>query len=212
MIKYIFFDNDGVLVDTEKHFFKATQLILNKYGMELTRERFIELTLIGNEGGWRVARDNGIGEDKIEEMRSERNKLYAGFLENERLIIPGVEETLGLLAGRCKMAIVTSSKRHHFDLIHKNTGILKYFDFILTREDYGKSKPNPEPYLMAVEKSGCSGEECMVVEDSQRGLIAAREAGIRCAVIPGELTSECDFTGAWKILDSIKDIPALLNE
>ncbi len=211
MIKYIFFDNDGVLVDTEKHFFEATRIILNKNGMEFTREEFINLTLIGNEGGWRIARDNGISEEKIEEMRAERNLLYASLLEREKLVIEGVEETLCSLAGKFKMAIVTSSKKHHFDLIHKNSGLLKYFDFILTREDYSKSKPHPEPYLSALEKSGCAKEECIVVEDSLRGLISAEEAGIKCAVIPGALTEGCDFGKAWKVLNSVKELPAVLS-
>lgn len=210
MTKYIFFDNDGVLVDTEKHFFKATQIVLNKNGMEFTREKFIELTLIGNEGGWRIARDRGIAEEKIEEMRIERNILYASMLEQEQLVIDGVAETLYLLAGKYKMAIVTSSKKHHFDLIHKKSGLLKYFDFILTREDYSKSKPHPEPYLAALEKSGCEIDECLVVEDSLRGLISAGEAGIKCAVIPGALTAGCDFSKAWKVLSSIKELPSVL--
>ena len=68
------------------------------------------------------------------------------------------------------MAIVTSSRRVHFDAMHTRTGLIPYFDFVLAREDYALSKPDPEPYLAAMKKSGCGPEECLVVEDSPRGL------------------------------------------
>lgn len=210
MIKYIFFDNDGILVDTEKHFFRSTRDVLAIYGMELTKERFIELTLKGNEGGWRIARENSFSEEKIDEMRKERNLLYSSYMEGENLLIEGVEETLKQLKNNFSMGIVTSSRKNHFELIHGRTNILSFFNFVLTREDYVKSKPSPEPYLKALEISGCSREECVVVEDSERGLAAAYDAGIKCIVIPNHLTQGSDFSKAWKIIDRIEQLTCCL--
>jgi len=210
VIKYIFFDNDGVLVDTEKYFFYATRDTLARYGIVVTEEEFIELTLVGNEGAWGLARKKNYSEEQINSIRNERNEEYARYLKSEKLIIEGVEEVLGKLSGKYKMGIVTSSKRSHFDLIHSGTNILHYFDFILTIEDYGKSKPSPEPYLKAIEMSRCKPEECIVIEDSERGLVSATEAGMQCIVIPHHLTKNCDFSRAWKILDTIKQLPGCL--
>ena len=69
------------------------------------------------------------------------------------------------------------------------------------------SKPNPEPYLTALKKSGFNAEECLVVEDSPRGLASALAAGIRCLVIPNDLTRGASFTGAWRVLESCLEIP-----
>ncbi len=91
--------------------------------------------------------------------------------------------------------------------MHAETGLLPFFDFILTREDYVLSKPDPEPYRLAMERSGCRPEECLVVEDSERGLQAALAAGIRCIVVPNDLTQGAAFAGAWRILPSCREIP-----
>jgi HAD superfamily hydrolase (TIGR01509 family) len=210
MLKTIFFDNDGVLVDTEKYFYQSTKIVLADNGIELTEEKFVEHTLVGNEGGWKIAREMNFTEAEIDKMRIERNKIYDRYLTSEKLLIEGVDKVLEVLSQKYNMGVVTSSKRIHFDTIHRNTGILKYFDFFLTREDYVKSKPSPEPYLKALELSKRKPDECLVVEDSERGLIAAYDAGIRCAVIPHALTEKCDFSKAWVRLNNIMELPALL--
>ena len=118
------------------------------------------------------------------------------MLKNECRIIDGAKEVVEKLYGKYLMGIVTSSRKDHFDIIHEPLGLLKFFDFILTANDYNKFKPDPEPYLLAVEKSGFSNDECLAVEDSERGLISAKAAGIHCFVIPSELTSNGNFTAA----------------
>jgi HAD superfamily hydrolase (TIGR01509 family) len=110
------------------------------------------------------------------------------------------------------MAIVTSSRPEHFALIHDRSGLLKYFDFVLTRDDYVCSKPHPEPYLTALHKSGLRPEDCRVIEDSERGLLAACRAGLGCLVIPGKLTRTGDFSSAERVLANIREVPGALDD
>jgi HAD superfamily hydrolase (TIGR01509 family) len=109
------------------------------------------------------------------------------------------------------MAIVTTSTRAHFELIHKNRLLMRFMDFVLTREDYLLSKPDPEPYLLALRSFGASADECLVVEDSQRGLQAARAAGIDCAIVHNDFTASHDFSGASHLLQSIAEVPGILD-
>jgi HAD superfamily hydrolase (TIGR01509 family) len=104
------------------------------------------------------------------------------------------------------MGVVTSSRREHFEIIHAATGLLPYFDFVMTRENYIKTKPDPEPYLTAVKRCGLSPEDCVIVEDSERGLESAKAAGIKCIVVPHVLTKNSDFSGAWRVLDNIREV------
>jgi HAD superfamily hydrolase (TIGR01509 family) len=210
MIKAIFFDNDGILVDTERLYYAATRDILANVGIDLTREMYIEFFLIKGNGTWHLASEKGLSLDAINNLRDKRNKLYGQMLENESNIIDGVNDVLEKLNGKYLMGIVTSSRKEHFDLIHQPLGILKYFEFILTGDDYKNFKPHPEPYLLAVEKSGCKKGECLAVEDSERGLISAKKAGINCFVIPSELTCNGNFSSADKILKNITELPAEL--
>jgi HAD superfamily hydrolase (TIGR01509 family) len=211
MIKAIFWDNDGVLVDTERLFFLATQHVLATVGIQLTKEQYIELFLVQGKGAWHLAAETGVAPSTIEQLRHERNTLYSTLLCQEPRIIAGVQSVLDALHGTYVMGIVTSSEPDHFALIHQTTGLLPYFRFVLTAGDYTHSKPHPEPYLLAVERSGCRQEECLVIEDSERGLTAAKEAGLRCIVVPSEFTCGSNFAGAYKVLESLSELMAELS-
>jgi HAD superfamily hydrolase (TIGR01509 family) len=132
------------------------------------------------------------------------------LLSGEGLVLPGVRQTLARLAGRYAMAIVTSSRRDHFDIIHAGSDLLPYFSFILCREDYRAAKPDPEPYLLAVRYSGRATGECLVIEDSARGLAAAKAAGLTCWVIPSRQTRGQDFSAADRLLGEAGELLELL--
>ncbi|MCB0732392.1 MAG: HAD family phosphatase [Ignavibacteriae bacterium] len=210
MIKAIFWDNDGVLVDTEHLYYEATRQILNSIGINLNINQYVDLFLKQSGGAWHLVQDKGFSKDQINNFKIERNELYGQMLEKQSNVIDGVIETLDYLYPKYFMAIVTSSKRKHFDIIHQNSGLLQYFDFVIANEDYINSKPDPEPYLLAVKKSGYINEECVVIEDSERGLKSAKAAGLSCFVIPTQLTKNNNFVKADKILSNVKDIMKLL--
>jgi HAD superfamily hydrolase (TIGR01509 family) len=208
MIRAVFWDNDGVLVDTEKLYFQATRELLHRAGVTLTYELFNKISLIEGRSAFDLAVAKGGSPEEIALLQEQRNRRYTELLMGDIRIIDGVKEALCTLRGKIAMAIVTSSRRVHFDAMHAGTGLIPYFDFVLAREDYALSKPDPEPYLTAMKKSGFGPEECLVVEDSPRGLASALAAGIRCLVVPNELTRGNTFTGAWRILKNCSQIPA----
>jgi len=211
VIEAILWDNDGVLVDTEHLYFQATQHVLQSVGISLTEQQYIDLFLVDGHGAWHLAAERGIGADDIARLREERNELYGRWLQQGPRLIPGIVETLGALRGRYVMGVVTSSRKDHFDLIHEHTGLLQYFDFVLTASDYPRVKPYPDPYLKAVERSGVSADVCMAIEDSERGLQAATRAGVRCIVVPTALTRGGRFDPAHRVLTSASEIPAALK-
>ena len=208
MIKAIFWDNDGVLVDTEGLFFRANLETLAGVGITLRWEQFEEISLARGESVLRLAADPGT--DVFYELRRERDDRYADLLTREPLVIDGVREVLEALRGKYVMGIVTSSGHEHFEIIHRQSELLPYFQFVLTMKDCLHTKPHPEPYLKALELAGFAPEECLVIEDSPRGLAAAMSAGIRCIVIPSKLTRGNNFAGAYQVLNSIRELPALL--
>ena len=207
MIRAVFWDNDGVLVDTEKLYFQATRELLQEAGVNLTEMLFQRISLREGRSAFDLALEKGVSQQEIDLLHAERNRRYTELVTGGVRILDGVEETLAKLGGRVLQAIVTSSRRAHFDAMHAKTGLRSHFDFILTREDYALSKPDPEPYRLAMKRSGCRPAECLVVEDSERGLRAAVAAGIRCIVVPNDLTRDGEFAGAWRILRSCREIP-----
>ncbi|MEW6333017.1 MAG: HAD family phosphatase [Thermodesulfobacteriota bacterium] len=207
MIRAVFWDNDGVLVDTEKLYYQATRELLLGAGVTLTKALFRRISLVDGRSAFDLARAKGVSGEEIERLQAQRNRRYTELLTRGVRVMDGVKESLGSLRGKVSQAIVTSSRREHFDAIHAGTGLLSSFDFVLTREDYLLSKPDPEPYLAAVKRSRLDPDECLVVEDSPRGLASALAAGIRCLVIPNELTRGASFTGAWRVLESCREVP-----
>lgn len=206
MIKYIFFDNDGVLVDTERLYYKANFITFQKLGIELSKEMYVENFLKKSNGSWHLLTEKGFDESDISILRMERNQLYSKLLEEEAETIDGVEQVLKQLYEKISMGIVTSSRKDHFDIIHNRTDLIKYFNFFLTSDDYKNTKPDPEPYLKALEISGMNKEECIVIEDSERGLKSAVSAGLKCYIIPTDLTKYSNFSGAEKVLKNITEI------
>jgi HAD superfamily hydrolase (TIGR01509 family) len=204
--KAIFWDNDGVLVDTEELYFKATQRVLADVGIPLTEPDYIELFLIQGRGAFHLALERGMPPDDVERLRTDRNVLYGQWLATETRVMDDVCRVLEALHGRSVMGVVTSSRKDHFDVIHAQTGLLKYFDFVLTAADFRRVKPDPEPYRRAVERAGFDASECVAIEDSARGLEAARAAGVPCIVVPTRLTRGCQFPGAECVLPALGDL------
>lgn len=210
MFKAIFWDNDGVLVDTEKFYYLANSKLLSRYQVDLTEELFRDLYLTQSKGAWHLIPHVNSEPLDISSLKNERNAMYLAMLQTEDYSIPGVEQTLESLKNRYMMGVVTSSRREHFEMIHRRTNYLRFFNLILTREDYDKSKPDPEPYLKALELLAIDPVKVLVVEDSERGLIAAKRAGLTCWVIPNRLSAHGDFSKADKILSNIGEVARLL--
>ncbi len=210
MFKAIFWDNDGLLVDTEILYFKASKEALALVGIELKKDWYIQNQLQQGVSTFDLVREKGIPEPEVQELRQKRNKLYEELLLAEATIIDGVVDVLEQLKGNFQMGVVTSSRKEHFEIIMEKTLLRKYFDFFVTEQDVENTKPDPEPYLTALKISKQKSEDCLVLEDAMRGVQAAKAAGITCYAIPNDLTKDHDFSMADKVLRNLKELPNLL--
>lgn len=209
MLQAILWDNDGVLVDTERLFYEANRDLFAPLGVALSEQHFFDWYLADNCGAWHLMQPPP-APAQIDAWRSERNRQYAQRLAGEHIpAIAGVGEVLSSLAPRLRMGVVTSSNHEHFHIIHARLDLLRHFEFVLTHESYANSKPSPEPYLLGLERLGLGPEQCVVVEDSPRGLQAATAAGMRCLILRNQLTRHYDFPGAYRVVDTM---PQLLAE
>ena len=155
MKKYILFDHDGVLVDTEFWYYKAGERALADIGFTLDKDQYLRGMNQGL-GAWGQARAAGIDEQTIGRQRAVRNDYYQEYLRAEAIEIEGVVETLAELSKYVRMAIVTTSKRVDFEIIHEKRQIKQFMEFVLVREDYKLAKPHPEPYLAGLKRFGAT--------------------------------------------------------
>jgi len=210
MKKYLLFDNDGVLVETEKWYFEANKKSLNEIDVELTFDVYMEIMARGGTA-WEVAKKHGYSQRIIDEQRRRRDIYYREFISSQPIEIEGVAEVLEELSKEYSFGIVTTSRRVDFDLIHAQRDIVKFMDFTLCVEEYPRSKPYADPYLAGMSKFNATKNQCLVIEDSQRGLSSAINAGIECAVVENEFTATHDFSSASYRIKTLQELPSLLK-
>ena len=209
MKKYILFDNDGVLVDTEIWYFEANKKALKELGLTLHMDTYQEIMARGGTA-WEVAIAQGIETSIIDKKRVQRDIYYQDFLQTKNLEIPKVKKVLADLSKKYKMAIVTTSRRVDFELIHKQRGISDFMQFVLCVEDYPRAKPYADPYLKGLELFKATPNQTIVVEDSQRGLMSAVNAKIECVIVKNEFTKTQDFSKATYKINTIEELESCL--
>ena len=205
-ITHLLFDHDGVLVDTEYWYFLATQRELAELNIEITIQDYLQQLVTGESPYAHL-----LPADETDAFVMRRNRRYEIFLTSQDIQIPGVENTLAALRTKYPMAIVTSSLREHFDLIHEQRNIKEFFEFVIARGDYEHAKPAPDSYLTALEEFEIEPHQALVIEDSARGLASALATGIRCVIVKNEFTATQDFSSATAKIDHIADLPGLLG-
>jgi HAD superfamily hydrolase (TIGR01509 family) len=203
-------DHDGLLVDTEQLFFTSTREVFAESGVLLTEQLWSVEYL--SKGGTTASIASTLGLDRsAEKLIAERNRRYKELLRACPPLRPGVIETLQSLFGSVPMALVTGSNREDIDTVHQGTGMLGLFTAIIARADYAAAKPAPDAYIAAAKQLGVAPERSLAVEDSERGMIAALAAGMKCVVVPNNLTRLFEFAGAHAIEESVITVPRYLG-
>ena len=210
MKKFLLFDNDGVLVETEKWYYEANKKALREIDVELEFDVYMEIMARGGTA-WEVAQKLGHKKETIDEQRRRRDGYYQEFITREHIEIDGVLDVLDELSREYKMGIVTTSRREDFELIHSKREIAKYMEFSLCVEEYPRAKPHPDPYLAGMNRFNAIQDECLVIEDSQRGLSSAVNAGIECVIVENEFTLTHDFSSATYRIKKLQELKSLLE-
>jgi len=177
--------------------------IAESLGSEIDSKQYLDYVLVRGQSVFQLAQERGVSSEDIVRLRQERDRRYERLLETEPLLISGARQATESLHMRYAMGIVTSSAPAHFAIIHRSTGLLPCFDFVLMLGAYARTKPAPDPYLAALHRSGLLPDECLVVEDSERGLAAAKSAGLRCVIVPNDFTRSCPFVGAERVVNRL---------
>ncbi|MGX9417556.1 HAD family hydrolase [Vibrio sp. WJH972] len=209
MITHLLFDHDGVLVETEQWYFEATSQALAKLGITMTFDDYKQ-HLVDGTSNWAEAVKLGISPSEIQAVRAWRDQRYQFYLQHEDIDISGVSDVLQDLSQHFKMAVVTTSKRIDFELIHRERSLLNTMSFVLCREDYHKAKPHAEPYQTGLARFGVTPANTLVIEDSKRGLAAAEAAGIKTIKVHNEFVAHQHAFSDYSI-PSLQALPDLLN-
>ncbi len=211
MVTTILFDNDGILMDTEKLYYYACRDTLAEEGFEYTEDMYAHYTLYNNRG----ARDYLMEEQgyDLERAKKVHRRWLDKYMELSRTdteLFPEAMEVLQALKGKFRLGLVTGSKGEEMDIKLAETGIADFFEVMAVRETYKHSKPFPDPYLHTAEMMGVNPEECLVIEDSPRGAVAAKAAGMTCFIWPNGLTKNLEFPEVDRRLKNLNELKTIL--
>ena len=181
MKRCIMFDFDGVIVDSERYALELLMRIMDeKYGVAISEEDAVHV--IGYNTARTLSYLNGkhgtsISVDDYVSKYAEYGNFYMDY-EGLKPIDGAVECISSLRAKGYTIGLVSSTRSKHILYALDRMRMVSLFDFIVTGDMIEHSKPDPEPYLRGLSFSGCSREDCVVIEDSPAGIASGKAAGI----------------------------------
>jgi HAD superfamily hydrolase (TIGR01509 family) len=182
--KAYLFDCDGTIADSMPLHYMAWSKALGEHGCEFSEEQFyawggmptaeIVATLNARQG-LRMA---------VEEVCERKENLYYELLP-ELKAVPEVLEHIEQAQGRIPFAVVSGGTRDSVVRSLGALGLMGRFDTLVCAGEYVKGKPDPEPFLLAAARLGVAAGACLVFEDTEMGIAAAKAAGMKWVRVPG---------------------------
>jgi HAD superfamily hydrolase (TIGR01509 family) len=210
-IAAVIFDMDGVLVDSEPMHFEATRRVLTPLGIEYTdadNERFFGFT---DPEVFRIlAGEHGL-ELREAELVRERTRCIVEMTRASPTPMEGVPDVLHrLVRARYRLALASSSSPDVIAATLDAIGVDDLFEVVVSGLVVGRGKPAPDIFLETARRLGVAPSECLVIEDSRNGLLAAKAAGMSCVAIPCPATRSQDFSEAEYQLERLVELLPLL--
>ena len=191
------FDLDGVIVDTAKYHYLAWKNLANELGFEFTHEQNELFKGVSRKRCLEILLDIGgikANQEEFDTWMFEKNEDYLKYIEkmDESEILPDVPKVLEYLqVGKFPIALGSASK--NAQPILKKVNLLSYFDTIVDGNNVTKAKPDPEVFLIAADQLGVDPENCIVFEDAQAGIQAAKSAGMFVVDVLDQFNIENDY-------------------
>ena len=208
MIKAVIFDLDGVLIDSEPLHCKADTQLLRELGADPPANYFDRFTGWTDAAMWEAIKSDYHLTKSIDQLMKMQVPIKLNLLqEGAYKAIPGIVELLEEInTVRIPIAIASSSPRKFIEAAVKKIGIEQYFKILVSGEEIERSKPEPDIFLKAATLLNVSPSECLVVEDSKSGTIAAKKAGMKCIGYQNVNSGNQDLSNADFIVNDIREI------
>lgn len=208
MVSAIIFDFDGTIIDTESTQFSTVQDEFRRHGLEYDLDAF--RAVVGRADGrhWSDELQDIIGaQANIEEIKSRRMQAHHDLIKTTELR-PGVTDLMTRAERLDRtLAVASSSPSSWVERHLTDRGLVDRFRHIATRDHVERAKPWPDVFLAAADAIEIDPSQCLVIEDSHNGVVAAKAAGMTVVAVPNQITANSDFSQADLLIDSLADLP-----
>jgi beta-phosphoglucomutase len=205
MISTVIFDLDGLLTDTEPLHCQAWRQTLAGVGVEVSEAEYAEHWIRAGLGIEVFVRLRQLTHDP-EVLRRAKLGTFTTLVETSLCAMPGALALVEALYGKKRLALATSSFGETAHLILRQLDIARYFEAVATNESVARVKPHPDLFLHVAERLGVPPSECVVLEDAEKGVLAAHAAGMKVIAVPNLHTRDNDFSKATRVVASLTDV------
>lgn len=207
-MKAVIFDMDGVIIDSEPIHFEVDMQTMKDFGCNISKEELNKYVGTTNKYMYTDIKNNYKIDKSVEEIINYRSEMAKRkVIESDLIPIQGIRELLKDLKNKnIPAAIASSSPRDFIEVVVSKFGLEDYFSCILSGEEVENGKPAPDIYVETSKKLGIPPKECTVIEDSKNGVLAAKEAGMKCIGFKNINSGDQDLSKADCIVNSILDI------
>lgn len=205
MISTVIFDLDGLLSDTEPLHRRAYEDVLGRLGITLDEAAYTEHWIRLGRGITEFLNDRSLSVDP-NAIREQKSARYRELVEASVRPMPGAREVLQRLHGHKTLALASSAYPDAVDCVIRTLAMTGYFSVVVSRDHVARVKPAPDLFLCAARLLAVAPAACVVLEDAEKGVIAASEAGMKCIAVPNEYTRHNDFSRASAVVSSLDDI------
>lgn len=209
MFKAVIFDMDGVIIDSEPIHYRVVKRFANDLGFDISFQDWQEFIGSKQEIIWLRLKEKYKLLQAVDDLVSEHRKRYMQELQTLRdeKPIKGVDTLIrNLYIKDIKIALASSSPRNNIETVLKMFNIIDYFNVIVCGDDVKEGKPSPKIFLQAAKMVNVCPEECVVIEDSYNGVMAAKAANMKCIGFKNINSGNQDISKADKIVTSLMDI------
>jgi beta-phosphoglucomutase len=208
----LLFDLNGTIIDDMDYHVKAWYRIFNELGANVTMEKTREECYGKNHELLERVFPGRFSENEKNRLSEEKEKQYRDEFKPHLALIDGLDTFLeqAYTAGR-KMAIGSAAIRSNIDFVLDGLNIRRYFGAIVSADDVQHSKPDPETWFKCAAQLGVKTDECVVFEDSPKGVESARNAGMDAVVIM-TMHREEEFSAYNNITGFIDDYKLVMKQ
>jgi HAD superfamily hydrolase (TIGR01509 family) len=185
-IKAVIFDLDGTLIDSEPNYLAADQKLFAEYGfMDYTMEMHSKYIGFGSKEMMEDMQQKYPINESVEKLLAKKNRYYIEIARRHTVVYPEMLDFLKLLSSQgYPLALASGSSPEVIRTILSITNLAGYFKIVLSAEDVKCGKPEPDIFIETAKQLGVAVENCLVIEDSQYGVEAAKRAAMYCIALP----------------------------
>lgn len=208
-LKAVLFDMDGVIVDTEPLHRKAYYKTFDELGIEVSDELYSTFTGASTQKVFDTIIEKFNLIHSVEELMLSKRAAFKDYFYNDSEfdLVPGVRHLIQhYYENDVKLVLASSATLTTINMVFDKFGLEQYFIGKISGADLKESKPHPEIFLLATQMTGEPIENCMVIEDSTNGILAAHRAGIFCAGYKSSNTHQQDYSLANLVVDDFSEL------